>query len=313
MQTFQWEKLNDKNRQSLSSLRPIFILGSRTISKDRIQQLTKKLGGKRPVLWGCLLDEYIPGLEKSAQFRSLKLEKLESVLNEVNLDSNQVNVLRYRHRYLKYILREISLSAVIGIYGSWHKAFHFTNAYFEITQKKIPYRLVSSFVDEAAAKKYGQKLEKKYSITNKPDGKLTDEELMNLAKKTSKQSCDYTFQTGAILTRDHQVLATAYNRVIPYKTYSLHHGASKEKHFSPPQDLNHFDTNHAEVELLLKATQEKINLKETSLYINLLPCPTCAKMIAASLIKEVVYQHDYSQGYAFDLLTKTGKVVRRVS
>jgi dCMP deaminase len=313
MNIYQWHKLKDKQKKKISSIRPIFILGSRDISSARIQELTEQLIKKRPVVWGCLTDQYIPGLKNSPQFETLTLKKLKQSLAELDTEASKINILQYDFRHVKYILRELKLSAVIGIYGSWHKAFHFTPIYFELNQKDLPYKLVSGFVDEKAAKNYAQELVQIEQSIDLPGGKLSDQELLALAAKVAHFSCDYTFQTGAVLAKENQVLATAYNRVIPYKTYSLHHGASKEKHFSPPQDLNYFDTNHAEVELLLKAAKRKIDLAESTLYINLLPCPTCARMVAQSPIKKIVYQHDHSQGYAFKLLSKVGKKVRRIA
>ncbi len=313
MNIYQWNKLKDKQKKKISSARPIFILGSRDISSARIQELTKQLIKKRPVVWGCLANQYIPGLENSPQFKSLSLEKLKKALTASEIENNQVDILQYDFRHVKYILRELKLSAVIGIYGSWHKAFHFSPIYFELNQKDLPYKLVSGFVNEEAAKNYAQELVQIEQSIDLPGGELSDQELLALAAKVAHYSCDYTFQTGAVLAKENQVMATAYNQVVPYKTYSLHHGASKEKHFSPPQDLNYFDTNHAEVELMLKAAKQKIDLTGTTLYINLLPCPTCAKMIAQSPIEEIVYQHDHSQGYAFELLTNVGKKVRRSS
>lgn len=375
MKTYQWPKLNDQQKKEVSfadaahanidGAEPIFILGSRQIASARIQELTSKLIQKRPVIWGCLLEQYIPGLEDAPQFKTLPLKKLRQSLatleSELEGGKAQVNILQYNFRHTKYILRELQLSAVIGVYGSWHRAFHFTPLYFELQQKDLPYKLVSGFMNEKAAKKYGRKLSQiettnellKSSlaandlpasnfagnkapevdlatngfVTNGPSAanmstpghpgvpgkKFSDQELLKLAKQVSHFSCDYTFQTGAILARDQRVLAAAYNRVVPYKTYILHHGASKEAHFSPSQDLNYFDTNHAEVELLIKASQAGLDLSDSSLFINLLPCPNCARMLARTPIAEIVYQHDHSQGYAFKLLQGVGKQVRRVA
>ncbi len=87
--------------------------------------------------------------------------------------------------------------------------------------------------------------------------KFSDQELMKLAERAAQHSFDWTFQTGAVLARDGVLLAAAHNRVVPYETFSFHHGASKEKQLAPLQDLNYFDTNHAEVELILQALEKK--------------------------------------------------------
>ena len=328
MKTYSWEQIsNNKSKLSkLSSQRPIFILGPRNISKKRILELHQQLIKKRPVIWGCLKDDYIPGLEGSPQFKSLDYETLKKSLEDLGVNQgsekkaskNKTVILRYHFRHTKYILQDLKLSAVIAINGSWHHAFHFTPIFYELTKKKMPYKLVSSFVDEAEAKKYWQQIkdqlpELEVKANQKMDDKkLNDQKLMAVADQAAKKSFDYTFQTGAVLAKSNQFLGAAHNRVVPFPSYALHHGARKEKHFGPPNDLNYFDTNHAEVELLIKAQQQNISLAGTSLYINLLPCPTCARMLARTEIKEIIYQHDHSEGYAYDLLTKSGKVVKRL-
>jgi deoxycytidylate deaminase len=99
---------------------------------------------------------------------------------------------------------------------------------------------------------------------------------------------------------------------VPFQTYAMHHGASRERHFSPPNDLNHYDTVHAEVEMLIQAQKSHLDLNSTSLFINVLPCPPCSRMLAETMISEVVYINDHSSGYAVQILELSGKKVRRV-
>jgi deoxycytidylate deaminase len=92
----------------------------------------------------------------------------------------------------------------------------------------------------------------------------------------------------------------------------MHYGASREKHFSPPNDLNYYDTVHAEVMLILQAQRQDIKLAGTTLFINLLPCPSCARMLCETPIVEFVYTNDHSEGYALRLLQAAGKKVWRL-
>ena len=320
MEILHWEQLTSKNKKTLSGTRPILILGPRDISQARIQQLQKKISARRTttnkltVVWGCLTDKFIPGLKGSPQFSSLSLKKLTKALNQLSPEQQPSAILVYPQRYINYIIKEIQWSAIIGVNGSWHHAFHYRPEYCEISKKKLTYKLVSSFVNEVEAKKYEAEIKKKIKLEEfiaQIGQKFSDQELMKLAERAAQHSFDWTFQTGAVLARDRVLLAVAHNRVVPYETFSFHHGASKEKQLAPPQDLNYFDTNHAEVELILQALEKKIDLAETSLYINLLPCPICARMLARSPIGTIVYQHDHSQGYGFKLLKQAGKKVKR--
>jgi len=318
MKILHWEQLTSKNKKTLSGTRPILILGPRDISQARIQQLQTKIRTKlkTAIVWGCLSDKFIPGLENSPQFKSLSLKKLTKALSKLNPEQQPSTILVYPQRYIKYIIKEIQWSAVIGVNGSWHHAFHYRPEYCEISKKKLTYRLVSSFVNETEAKKYEAKIKKKMKFKEfetKIGQKFSDKKLMKLAECAAQHSFDWTFQTGAVLARDGVLLAAAHNRVVPYETFSFHHGASKEKQLAPLQDLNYFDTNHAEVELILQALEKKIDLAGTSLYINLLPCPICARMLVRSPIGTIVYQHDHSDGYGFKLLKQAGEKVKRLN
>jgi deoxycytidylate deaminase len=110
----------------------------------------------------------------------------------------------------------------------------------------------------------------------------------------------------------YKPLGGAFNKVVPYQTYAMHHGSAREKNFSPANDLNHYDTIHAEVALLINAQKNKTDLAGTTLFINLMPCPTCARMLSQTDIEEFVYSVDHSDGYAVKMLEAAGKKVRRV-
>ena len=107
-------------------------------------------------------------------------------------------------------------------------------------------------------------------------------------------------------------MASSFNRVVPYQTYSMHHGASREQLFSPSNDLNMYDTNHYEVELLVDALYSKLDLDGTTFFVNVMHCPTCARMLTRTGIQEFVYVHDHSDGYAAKLLESAGKKARRL-
>ncbi len=306
---FDWDQLKHTDKQHLKKQRPILILGPRDISLQRInqvkQQLQQNLGAKQLVLWGCLKEKYIPGLTSSPQFKTLSCKKLQAA--QIN------NILSYNFNYSSYLLKELKPQAVLAFYGSWHRAFHYTPLYHQIIKNKLKIKFLGCFADDNQAQAYARKLIATFKpLISASTKKFTDQQLLALAKEAAKRSFDYTYQTGAVLAKNGRPLLTAHNTVLPFESYTLQHGASKEKHLSPTQDLNHFDTNHAEVELILQAQQQRLDLSKTSLYINLLPCPICARMIARSNIQTVIYEHDHSQGYAFNLLKSVGKKVVRV-
>jgi deoxycytidylate deaminase len=92
----------------------------------------------------------------------------------------------------------------------------------------------------------------------------------------------------------------------------MHHGNSREKNLSRPHDTNHYDTVHAEMSFLIQAAAGEFDLKGTTLFINLLPCPNCARTLSQTNIDGVVYRNDHSDGYAVELLKLCGKKVTRI-
>jgi deoxycytidylate deaminase len=63
--------------------------------------------------------------------------------------------------------------------------------------------------------------------------------------------------------------------------------------------------------MIIEAQKQKLDLTGTTVFLNLMPCPTCTRMLCDTDIAEVVYTHDHSDGYALKLLTEAGKKVRR--
>jgi deoxycytidylate deaminase len=227
---------------------------------------------------------------------------------------HKVYTLNYSQRDMIFVLEKSKFKKVLLINGSWYHAFHYRPEYYTLAQKQIPYEMLSPFADEQEAMEYtaGVKLD-----ALPQNGMFTELEMLQIARRAATYSFDYAgFQTAVSLGRKkgraYELLATAHNKVVPYETYAMHYGASREKHFSPLHDLNHYDTIHAEVALLIKAATQGIDLAGTTLFINLLPCPACARMFTETPIDEFVYIEDHSAGYAVGVLEKAGKVVRRI-
>ncbi len=315
MKFYDWSQLTPSKKKALTAKKAILILGSREISAKKIAQLASGLTKQSFLIFGQLKEKFIDGFEGCPQFKTLKLNDLEASLETLPAEiQNKVAILSYRQTEAKYLLRELNLTVVIIVRGSYQYAFHYTPLFYEINKKKLEYRLINPFINKAEAQNYEEKIKKLLLPLEAVSGqKYSDDQLLKFAQKAGKFSFDYTFQTGAVLAKDNQFLLASHNVIVPFETAMLHFGASKEQHFGPPQDLNFYDTNHAEVELILQAAREKLDLTGTTLYINLMPCPICARMLARSPIKKVVYQLDHSDGYAFKLLRQAGKEVERKS
>ncbi len=316
MKKYNWQTIKKNQKKKLNQT-DFFIFGSRDLTSERIITLTKKMTQRGKLLWGCFTQNYIQGLENCEQFKTLSINKLENTLNQLILKKpdlkDKIQILTYPQTDSKYVIREINAKAFIFINGSWYHAFHYTNLFYELIRKKTPYKLISPFNNLQQAQQTAKQLENKLDkIKIDKNKKHSDQQLIQLANQKAKFSFDTTFQTGAVLAKKGKVLLLANNQILPFCTAAWHYGSLKEKNFSPPQDLNHYDSIHAEVNLLIKAQKQKINLQGTSLYLNLLPCPTCAKMIAVSDIESIFYQLDHSNGQAYKLLKQMNKKITRI-
>jgi len=315
---FDWSDLAFASKRSVKELRSTFIAAPRDISKQRFTQLIKTYLPKGNILLGLSKDPYVLGLEGQDAFRMLELKTVEGIIQKVNSASPEYKIysLAYFQRDLPHVLEKLTFSRAVFINGSWYHAFHLRPEYYALVNQHTPYELVSPFVDEAEARQYA-------AIHNPvppemPKGLVSDQAMAELADGAAKQSFAYSeHQTGVALgkktVKGYRALTTAFNRVVPYQTYAMHFGASREHNFSPMNDLNHYDADHAEVELLTQALSQKMSLRGTTLFINLLPCPSCARMLTATEIEEIVYRQDHSEGYAIKLLETAGKKVRRLT
>lgn len=312
---FDWNELAFSSKKPVNDLQAIFIVAPRAISSARFIQIVKQYLPKANILLGISKEEYVLGFENQPQFRTLALNDVQQTIDKVNASrtSHKIATLSYLQRDLPHILQKIAMQRVVLINGSWQYSFHVRPEYYALANRHIPYDMISPFANENEAIAYGQKVlppEPTYPKTYAP------KEMLRIAQDTAKRSFDHTYQTGVSLGRKtgarYTCLATSYNKVVPYQGYAMHYGASREIHFSPPNDLNHYDTVHAEVMMILKAQQQAIDLHGTTLFINLLPCPSCARMFTETDIAEFVYSEDHSKGYAINILQKAGKKVTRI-
>ena len=319
---FDWGDLAFGSKQPVNKLNATFIAAPREISLERFKQLVKAYLPKGNIVLGISQENHVVGMEDQPQFRMLCQTNVQGIINKVNASPSKYKIytLKYFQRETKYLFEKLNFTKVLLINGSWHLSFHHTPSYYALVNRHTDYELVSPFTDEAEALAYdnwaAKAFDKRLAAILPTKGFFTESEMLALAREVAKCSFDYSYQAGVVLgkktAKGYKLITWSYNRVVPYQTYALHHGSLREINFSPANDLNYYDTVHAETELLIKAGKQKIDLKDTTLFINLLPCPTCGRMIAETDISEVIYSLDHSDGYTLGILETAGKAVRRV-
>jgi deoxycytidylate deaminase len=316
---FDWDDLAFASKKPLQQLNATFITAPRKMSEARLKQLIKTYLPKGNLLIGLAKESFVEGLDGNPAFAMLKSADIDELATKVNHASpkHKLYTLSYFQRHLPYILDKLHPQQVVLVRGSWHTVFHTSAAFYSLTKQAIPFVYVSPFESEeeaiAHSSAYETAIKGTYPLPT--SGTFTAAETQAIANSAAHYSLDYTYQTGVALGRQigskYELLAWSYNKVVPYQTYAMHHGNSREDNFSPPNDQNHYDTIHAEINLLVSATKQGINLKDTTLFINLLPCPACARAISQTDINEIVYTLDHSANYAAKLFEISGKQIKR--
>jgi tRNA(Arg) A34 adenosine deaminase TadA len=322
---FDWADLAFASKKPVNQLNATFIVAPRELSVTRIKQLLKQYLPQGHLVLGISKEDHVLGLENQPAFRMLQISIIDIYKRKLNTTTTgpKLYTLTYSQRDLPYLLDKLDFQKIVLINGSWYRAFHLRPEYYKIAERHLPYEMISPFADESEAKAYATTHQP--PAPKLPTSPQTATQMLALANAAAVQSFDSAgFQIGVALGRRitpaagqtaeplYQPLATTFNPVVPYQTYAMHHGASRERHFSPMNDLNHYDTNHAEVELIIQAARTSLDLRGTTLFINLLPCPTCARMLSQTDIAEFIYTTDHSAGYAITMLEAAGKTIKRI-
>lgn len=115
---------------------------------------------------------------------------------------------------------------------------------------------------------------------------------------------------GAVITdKKGVVLATGYNGV-PRGIPHCNEGSPCEGHKDPPGDTRRCMAVHAEQNALLQCADLE---RAHTIYVSAFPCYTCAKMIANTGIRRVVYLEDYTDSQGIVLFLHLGIEVSRAT
>jgi len=312
-----WSDIAFTSKKNLKDLDAVFIAPPREITTTRFTQLVKQYLPIGNIVLGCAEEKYVVGFEGQPQFKTLHCDSLKLIIEKVNNSSSphKIIILHCKQNELVHIYEKIKFKHVVLVGGSWQFTFHTRPEYYVLVNSKTPFEFVSPFSSEKEALQYALDFEKKMVI-QKPGALLSEAQMMEAATAVAKNAFDHSFQSGVALGKQtdskYTLLATAFNKTVPFQTFAWHFGPLRERHLSTPGDLNYYDTIHAEANLIVQVAKNHIDMKDATLFINLLPCPNCAKILCETDISEIVYSLDHSNGYAIALLEKAGKKVRRL-
>jgi len=142
-----------------------------------------------------------------------------------------------------------------------------------------------------------------------------DSYFMKLASLASHRSNCMKRRVGAILVRDHAIIATGYNGT-PRGIKNCNEGGCKRCNEPSPHPIEGFEEClciHAEENALLECGRERVG-KGAVLYCNTCPCLKCTIKIVQTGVAEVVYNLSYKMDASSTrVLNEAGVKIRHYS
>ena len=134
-----------------------------------------------------------------------------------------------------------------------------------------------------------------------------DEYFMQIAKLVAQRSTCLRRKVGAILVREKRGLCTGYNGAPQGLTHCRELGCLREKWSIPSGQRQEMCRGlHAEQNAIIQGALHGVSIKNSLLYCTHQPCITCSKMIINAGIKKIIFQGDYPDPLAQQVLKEAG-------
>ena len=141
-----------------------------------------------------------------------------------------------------------------------------------------------------------------------------DEYFMKMAHLSKTRSTCLRRKVGAVIVMDKRVLSTGYNGAPKGLVHCRDVGCVRENLNIPPGERHELCRGvHAEQNAIIQAAVFGTSIKDGIIYTTNHPCVVCAKLLINSCIKEIVYDNDYVDDLAKEVLSQSGVVVRQFS
>lgn len=158
--------------------------------------------------------------------------------------------------------------------------------------------------------------EKEYLKDKKEERISWDDYFMEMCDLVAKRSTCLRRQIGAVIVKDHQVLATGYNGAPTGTTHcsDLPGGCMREK-LQIESGTRHelCRACHSEQSAITQAAKHGVSINGATLYCNTRPCSICARLIINSGIRKVYYRDYYPDEFSDELLKEAGVELVKIS
>ncbi len=134
-----------------------------------------------------------------------------------------------------------------------------------------------------------------------------DSYFMSIACLVAHRSTCLRRKVGAVLVKDHRILATGYNGAPTGLRHCLELGCLREQMQVPSGQRHELcRALHAEQNVLIQAAYHGVPVAGSSLYCTNLPCVICTKMLINAGIVSIRYLEGYPDELSREMLREAG-------
>ncbi|UCE38437.1 MAG: cytidine/deoxycytidylate deaminase family protein [Thermoplasmata archaeon] len=139
-----------------------------------------------------------------------------------------------------------------------------------------------------------------------------DEYFMKMAHLAKERSTCLRRKVGAVITKDKRVLSTGYNGAPKGLPHCEEVGCVRENLDVPTGERHELCRGvHAEQNAIIQAAVFGTSIKDGKIYTTNHPCVVCAKLLINASISEIIYDDDYIDELAKEVLRQSNVKVRR--
>ena len=140
---------------------------------------------------------------------------------------------------------------------------------------------------------------------NKERVKQYDNLYITIAEEVAKMSHAIRSKVGCVIVKDNNILSYGFN--------GMPSGLDNvcEDTLSNGELVTKKEVLHAELNLVIKAAKQGIEIKGSTVYVTLSCCFNCSVILLQAGVKKVVYKEEYRDLSGIDFLRKNGVIVEK--
>jgi len=139
-----------------------------------------------------------------------------------------------------------------------------------------------------------------------------DSYFMKITHDVAERSTCLRRRVGALIVLEKRILATGYNGAPSGLRHCAETGCLREQLKVPSGERQEIcRALHAEQNAIIQAASHGVPIRGATLYCTTQPCVTCAKMIINSEIRRVLFEGDYPDTLALEMLNESGVTLDR--